>query len=575
NQKVLFQMIAFISNLNNWQLRVEETTFLSKKKKKKYVYMEVLGKGSFGKVHGCRSRVDGCLYAVKHISAFRHSNTSRQNMLREGYVMSALSRMGGSAHNLIQYYFMWESTTKDSVYVVMEWCKNGSLASRLGTPQNSSTLKRIALHIGQALHFLHSKAFVHLDVKPENILITDDFQFKLADFGLCVQTHQSFDLTSTIAVGLLQHNTFNPLITPNYQQNEEEEDYKLGLTAQSLDETISFHVKERNDSEDESGTEAFRISSRYNPRKRSKRKSDTPESPILYFKINGVDSPDADDNKINCLENAQNGSCQTVKSFSIQEGDRRYLCRELLEGTTDVSQLHKVDIFALGASIYEMSTMKKIPANGIGWDQIRNGILEFGNVDAQLRQLVGVESDFYLKQTTEPVLVIRMKNNKKLDFFNCEHRQCYMNNLIIDFVKHIEDDRTQESQKKIEYLQHQLNTAHLQLQQFYSTPQQHTKTPPTHCNHMSTSFNSMLQSQMPTAFGHSISLSQRIIKYLLSFHFNLISLLHFIIYVFFFSFFIDVLHCWFGIFGTVSTSLLYGLLLLITVSCIGLSYLMC
>jgi len=55
------------------------------------------------------------------------------------------------------------------------------------------------------------------------------------------------------------------------------------------------------------------------------------------------------------------------------EGDSRYLSRELL--LDDMSCLRKSDIFALGATIYEICRKKPLPRNGAEWTEIRDGIL--------------------------------------------------------------------------------------------------------------------------------------------------------------------------------------------------------
>lgn len=42
---------------------------------------------------------------------------------------------------------------------------------------------RMALHMARGLGFLHSKGIAHRDVKSLNVLVTDDYSCKFADFG--------------------------------------------------------------------------------------------------------------------------------------------------------------------------------------------------------------------------------------------------------------------------------------------------------------------------------------------------------------------------------------------------------
>jgi len=83
------------------------------------------------------------------------------------------------------------------------------------------------------------------------------------------------------------------------------------------------------------------------------------------------------------------------RAADVNEGDARYLCRELIEGTFNVLQLDKVDIFALGVSVYEMINRAPLPTNGFKWQQIRNGNLEWNRfpekpeTSSNMKQLLG------------------------------------------------------------------------------------------------------------------------------------------------------------------------------------------
>lgn len=78
--------------------------------------------------------------------------------------------------------------------------------------------------------------------------------------------------------------------------------------------------------------------------------------------------------------------------FEVEEGDCRYLPKELLNNNFD--NLSKVDIFALGLTLYEASGVTPLPKNGPLWHHIRDGNIEkLSNVPEDLFSLIKLMID--------------------------------------------------------------------------------------------------------------------------------------------------------------------------------------
>ena len=75
------------------------------------------------------------------------------------------------------------------VYIFLELCKNGSLRKLLND-RNHLTEKEVQCYMYQiiiALNYIHSNNVIHRDLKLENILLGDNMEIKIGDFGLATK----------------------------------------------------------------------------------------------------------------------------------------------------------------------------------------------------------------------------------------------------------------------------------------------------------------------------------------------------------------------------------------------------
>ncbi|GAY63481.1 hypothetical protein CUMW_225970 [Citrus unshiu] len=159
----------------------------------------ILGRGGFGKVYKGRL-ADGKLVAVKRLKEERTSGGELQFQTEVKIISMAVHR------NLLGLCGF--CTTVTEKLLVYRYMANGSVASRLRERQSSlppldwPTRKKIALGSARGLSYLHEHCdpkIIHRDVKAANILLDEEFEAVVGDFGLAKlmdykDTHRAFDL---------------------------------------------------------------------------------------------------------------------------------------------------------------------------------------------------------------------------------------------------------------------------------------------------------------------------------------------------------------------------------------------
>jgi serine/threonine protein kinase len=88
--------------------------------------------------------------------------------------------------NIVKYYETY--IDEKYIYLVMEYIGGGELFDKIAASKNQVFSEEIAAgyckKLFGALCHMHAQGVVHRDVKPENIMLSENDELKLIDFGL-------------------------------------------------------------------------------------------------------------------------------------------------------------------------------------------------------------------------------------------------------------------------------------------------------------------------------------------------------------------------------------------------------
>ena len=177
----------------------------------RYEVLDVLGKGAMGAVVKVSDRaLDNDIIALKLL----YSHLVQDQVLLSRFRNEVLIVRQLSHPNIVRLYDFGE-TPEGDFYIAMELVKGENLnsvviAGKNFRPNFQQCLK-ILYEVALGLEHAHSRKIVHRDIKPDNILITEDGAIKITDFGLA--------RTLTVDKGFT--NTGEAVGTPYYMAPEQ------------------------------------------------------------------------------------------------------------------------------------------------------------------------------------------------------------------------------------------------------------------------------------------------------------------------------------------------------------------
>jgi tRNA A-37 threonylcarbamoyl transferase component Bud32 len=186
-----------------------------------YEILEFIAKGGMATVY--RARQKSRDVAIKILpSAMTHDDTFMERFNREAEIVMSLQH----PHILPVYDF---GEQDGMPYIVMAYMRGGTLADVIQRgPMPVHATERMIRQIAGALDYAHNKGIIHRDFKPGNVLLDDQSNCYLTDFGLARMVETSSELTGMTILG-----------TPSYMAPEQSEPgevtrsvdvYALGVT---------------------------------------------------------------------------------------------------------------------------------------------------------------------------------------------------------------------------------------------------------------------------------------------------------------------------------------------------------
>ncbi|XP_073971521.1 serine/threonine-protein kinase msn isoform X16 [Rhodnius prolixus] len=160
--------------------------------------IEVVGNGTYGQVYKGRHTKTGQLAAIKVMDV---TEDEEEEIKLEINVLKKYS----NHRNIATYYgaFIKKSAPgkDDQLWLVMEYCGAGSVTDLVKSTKGQSLKEEwiayICREILRGLSYLHSNKVIHRDIKGQNVLLTDNAEVKLVDFGVSAQLDRTIGRRNT------------------------------------------------------------------------------------------------------------------------------------------------------------------------------------------------------------------------------------------------------------------------------------------------------------------------------------------------------------------------------------------
>ena len=189
----------------------------------RYELLEKIGDGGMAVVYKGKDKLLNRFVAVKILRPeFTKDATFVENFKRESQAAAGLSHP-----NIVGVYDVGREGNIN--YIVMELIDGDTLNKIIEkeAPMDYRKVIDISKQVASALRIAHKNKIIHRDVKPHNIMVTNDGVVKLADFGIARAVNDATLSTGSKIVGSVHY--FSPEQARGNYVDERSDIYSLGI----------------------------------------------------------------------------------------------------------------------------------------------------------------------------------------------------------------------------------------------------------------------------------------------------------------------------------------------------------
>ncbi|KAK7890013.1 mitosis inhibitor protein kinase swe1 [Exophiala xenobiotica] len=193
------------SNRPSLNLAAADTSNADKSLSSRFEKVDLIGSGEFSQVYRVSQPPESSpyhrIYSVSSarpssggslpekvwaVKKSRHSYSGAKDRQRKIQEVDVLKTLGHSDH-IVTFVDSWEE--QGHLYIQTEFCEEGTLdvfLAQVGLKARLDDFRiwKMLLELALGLKHVHDSGFIHLDLKPANILITFEGVLKIADFGM-------------------------------------------------------------------------------------------------------------------------------------------------------------------------------------------------------------------------------------------------------------------------------------------------------------------------------------------------------------------------------------------------------
>ena len=187
----------------------------------------LIGQGAYGAVCRATIKKNNAIVAIKRIAAFNKNLDTAKKILREIVILNHLQ----SIPQVVRAHLVFRSPVEKTVYIVMDYFPSDlSSVIKQQRALNEEMIRYMVAQLLLGIRGMHKAGCIHRDLSTRNILVNNECEIAIADFGLA----RFFDPEEHMSFGVVTQWYRAPEIVTDAAYNEKVDVWSVGVIMAEL-----------------------------------------------------------------------------------------------------------------------------------------------------------------------------------------------------------------------------------------------------------------------------------------------------------------------------------------------------